>query len=287
MGFSVVLWSDAVASQVMSFLRQYEDTSLFLLNNLHSFGPRLNSAPNSGNFNIILNDQQEIAAIFVLSRRGNLLLQTNRGEDYSVPILDQIQKESVAHKGIFGAWEVVQPLWEEAQRRSANLKAKLFSKEILFRLVLEDLEIKSLPEIEIRSLRAVDFDQWSIRRLEYLKEVGLSLDLSAEQFHEVFLKLIKDQELWGCFREGQLLSMAGLNARYNNLGQVGGVFTVHSERGKGYAKEVMKKLMKDCREIHKIQKLILFTDEKNVAAQAVYDGLGFERIGHFGIILMD
>ncbi len=45
----------------------------------------------------------------------------------------------------------------------------------------------------------------------------------------------------------------------------------------------MKKLISDSAEKHGVDLLILFTGEKNVAARNLYEGLGFEQVGFYGI----
>ena len=68
------------------------------------------------------------------------------------------------------------------------------------------------------------------------------------------------------------------------MGQIGGVFTLPENRRKGYSKLCMKQLIIDSRNIHQLNILILFTKEDNVAAQGLYESLGFEHIGYFGLI---
>jgi predicted GNAT family acetyltransferase len=81
------------------------------------------------------------------------------------------------------------------------------------------------------------------------------------------------------------VATAALNARALDIGQVGGVYTAPDLRGQGLSKAVMRVLLRDSAELHGIRKMILFTGEKNIPAQKVYEGLGFERIGQFGIFL--
>ncbi len=56
-----------------------------------------------------------------------------------------------------------------------------------------------------------------------------------------------------------------------------------SHRRRGFSRAVMKKLIVDSVERHKVDMLILFTGEKNVAARNLYEGLGLEHIGFYGI----
>jgi ribosomal protein S18 acetylase RimI-like enzyme len=42
-------------------------------------------------------------------------------------------------------------------------------------------------------------------------------------------------------------------------------------------------LMRDARSVHRLDRLFLFTGEENVAARRMYESLGFERFGYFGL----
>ena len=46
----------------------------------------------------------------------------------------------------------------------------------------------------------------------------------------------------------------------------------------------MRVLMSDSYRRRRLKKLILFTSEKNDAAQRLYESLGFERFGEFGLL---
>ena len=47
----------------------------------------------------------------------------------------------------------------------------------------------------------------------------------------------------------------------------------------------MSHLLKDCRDLHGHNKNILFTGEADIAAQKLYESLGYKRIGSFALIL--
>ena len=49
----------------------------------------------------------------------------------------------------------------------------------------------------------------------------------------------------------------------------------------------MQLLIEDCRKRLGFQKLVLFTGEDNVAARGLYESLGFEPAGDFGLLLGD
>jgi predicted GNAT family acetyltransferase len=46
---------------------------------------------------------------------------------------------------------------------------------------------------------------------------------------------------------------------------------------------VMTVLMRDAHGLQGLKRLFLFTGEENVAARRMYESLGFESFGHFGL----
>ena len=75
--------TDAAMAAVTSFLESHLETSLFLLNNLGTYGPRLTKAIYSGNFRAIEEDGRMVG-VFAMTRRGTILAQTG-GERISRP----------------------------------------------------------------------------------------------------------------------------------------------------------------------------------------------------------
>jgi predicted GNAT family acetyltransferase len=115
-------------------------------------------------------------------------------------------------------------------------------------------------------------------------EEGVPNDLSDEQLFDIYLDKVRKKIIWGFFLQGKLVSIADLNAKALDLGQVGGVYTIPSFRMKGYSKSVMQQLLLDAKKLHSIRKLIIFTGEKNFAAQKLYNGLGVQHIGYFSLL---
>ena len=54
-------------------------------------------------------------------------------------------------------------------------------------------------------------------------------------------------------------------------------------RRTGLSRAVMGALISDLRRVHRLEKLFLFTCEDNRPARRLYESLGFEQFGHFGL----
>jgi len=80
--------------------------------------------------------------------------------------------------------------------------------------------------------------------------------------------------------DGKIVSKANVQGTSKQYFQIGGVGTAQEYRGKGYAKRVVSKL---CRHFFDqgLPYALLFTDDENVAAQKVYEAIGFRPDGKF------
>ncbi len=274
--------TESSLQEAIAFLRKHEDFSLFLLGNLEAHGHKLTSAPNSGNFKLIRHSGK-IIAVFCLTRRGNLLVQSEISDRrLSEKILTASQEEHLPILGLIGPWDFCQRLWGLVHEKSIILHDTFISKEILYTVDLSKQIVSDEPNV--RFLLPDDYPQWQPLRVEYLKEEGLPNDLLKHHDHQLFLEKVKNKISWGYFLQGQLVAMADLNAKAMDLGQVGGVYTIPNARKKGFARSVMRRLMTDAKNIHKIRKLIIFTGENNHPARRLYESLEVHPIGYYGLM---
>ena len=101
----VVNWNKQLEQQAYELLNKYEETSLFLLLNLKTYGPKLTEASYSADFKCLIKDGQVIA-VFALTKVGNLLIQADRKADYSAIIVDECLKEPIPLRRIVGEWSL-------------------------------------------------------------------------------------------------------------------------------------------------------------------------------------
>jgi ribosomal protein S18 acetylase RimI-like enzyme len=78
---------------------------------------------------------------------------------------------------------------------------------------------------------------------------------------------------------GTAVAKAATNARGFAVDQIGGVYTLPSRRGRGLARALMEAILDDIGS--QGRRPALFVKPENVAAIALYRGLGFEEIGDF------
>jgi predicted GNAT family acetyltransferase len=180
-----------------------------------------------------------------------------------------------------GEWEFCSLLWSFLKEKNVIKQETFASKEVLYRMDLQKLAFPR--QKDVRLLQAGDFLQWKRLTKDYINELGLVGDLNDEQLHVRYLRNVQKKMGWGLFLNGELVSLADLNAQAFDLGQVGGVYTVPAFRNRGYSKAVMKQLAWDAKNVLLLRKLLIFTDVGNQPARSVYESLEVEQAGFYAI----
>lgn len=80
------------------------------------------------------------------------------------------------------------------------------------------------------------------------------------------------------------VAFAAINAAWQDLIQLGGVWTPPQHRSKGYGRAAIAGLMLMARP-RGVRRAVLFTGETNLAAQRAYQALGFRPIGDYAVVL--
>jgi GNAT superfamily N-acetyltransferase len=284
MRYLVEIVSQSSQDEMLNFLIAHENYTLFLLDNFENYGAMLTDAPYSGNFKLI-RSQGKVVGVFCLTRKGNLLIETILQDSIFDIVLDACYQESMTLKGIVGNWNFCGPFWEYLKIKKVIQKDVFTSKEILYSIDL--YKHNFLPQSNVRFLTENDYIQWKPLRLDYLVEQGVPNDLTDKQLLDQFLEKVKRKITWGLFLNNALVSIADLNAKALDLGQVGGVYTVPSFRQRGYSRSVMQQLLLDARELHKIRKIIIFTGEQNFPAQKLYNSFEVLQVGYFALLFGD
>ena len=92
---------------------------------------------------------------------------------------------------------------------------------------------------------------------------------------------LRDEIIFVLESGGRLVAKAGTNARGYAVDQIGGVYTVPGERGKGLGRAVMAGLLKEI--FREKAGACLFVKKKNRPAVALYHGLGFQPVTDYAI----
>lgn len=128
--------TDLDQKKANAFLSKYENTSVFLLGNLDEHGPSLTSHANSGNFKLLCRGE-EVIGIFCLTKRGNLLVQSELIQPVFELITKSCQEEDIKIRGVIGDWTFAKDFWQYLKAHKMIQKEIFYSKEINYTLSLD------------------------------------------------------------------------------------------------------------------------------------------------------
>lgn len=277
----VGLLADEQVPAARAFLEAHGDSTLFLLSSLTEHGTRLGEARNSGNFKCVHADG-EMRAVFVLNRRGNLLVETGGCTDFAAQIAAACLNEPVPLRGLLGEWRGASAVWE-CLRTEHGYVEDYASREWLYGLELERVNRFDSP-LDVRMLRPEDFVLWEPLNTAFLTEAGMMpLRATLDERRLAFEHDARARCFFGGFAGDALVSVAHLNARHEERGQIGGVYTAPEHRRRGFSRAVMSAVARESAKVHGLRRLVLFTGEENRPAQQLYESLGFERVGEFAL----
>jgi predicted GNAT family acetyltransferase len=265
-----------------AFLERHAETSMFMLSNLAMNGPRMSGALNSGNFKVV-EEEGDVCAVFCLTRRTTITAESGGRTDLAPVILDACHAESIPIGGVVGEWNLAEAIWAILQTYS-GFEEVYHAKEILQTLDLTPATATTRNP-HVRSLTPQDFGHWDDLNRAFCAEEGLPMQGTRGEREALFRRNADAQLWWGYVQDGRLCAMAGLNAMYETLGQVGGVFTAPDRRRRGMSRAVMMALLADSASVHGLERVILFTGHHNHAARHLYETLGFTTIGDFALLM--
>lgn len=276
----------SLREEAIHILKNAKEIPLFLLSNLVHYGLTLTEHPNSGNVYCIC-QQGKIDALFTLTRRGNLLAYARTNQPQVLELIAQTcLKEPMKMQGLIGEWEFCQALWRVCQSLQVVGPSLNSRKEVVYTDLQSSFADPS-PEqdqYQVALLQKKDYPAWRLLRSAYREESQLPADLSEAEEQADFFSMVDNKIIWGYFLDGQLVSIANLNAYVADLGQLGGVFTHPHFRKRGYARAVIKQILKDMVVVHQMHRLKIFTEEDNWSARHLYESFGIAPESYFAVI---
>jgi uncharacterized protein len=268
------------------FLHQRIEHSMFLLSNLREAGLEDHEHRRSGSY-VGAFEGDELVGVACHYRMGNVIVNAPQ---HAVEVARAaVRASGLAIAAVVGPEPQVEAI-ASALGLPVGAAAKFDEAEGLYRLALADLRVPSdLREGRVcgRMLAQGDLDrvtQWMVRyRVETLGEVE-NAGLGDQVRAGLEASLGRGNE-WVLERDGELLAHTGFNAQLPEAVQVGGVWTPHSLRGRGYARCAVASHLLAAREAGATM-AVLFTGDANVPARRAYAALGFEALGRYRLLLL-
>jgi len=272
-------------SLLETFLLQHVDTSMFLRSNWREGGLNNEGGRFQGTYIAAIEDDN-IVAVATHYWNGMLVVQA---PVYLAEVVQAVVEQSqLAISGIAGPGKQVQATKQVLALE--NQPTQLDEQEILFSLRLQDLQVP--PALTSGGVQC---------RFPYTEELELLSEWSVAYNVETLGQLATPDLLPHCRREIEArqstarhwvliadnspVAYTTFNARLPDIVQIGGVWTPPALRGHGYAKCVVAGSLLEAKS-QGVERAVLFTNDKNFAAQRAYRGIGFQDTGEkFGLVL--
>lgn len=195
--------------------------------------------------------------------------------DDAVPLFAELMKEK-KFEFLLGMHKVIKPLYEEIKDykiiqeydESAYFINKSFKPFILD-------EVSFIDARRVISDEVVDFVRNARAR-------GFNNITSKEDIEKSLVERGEEEDFIIAQKEGRMVAQACVQTYTPQINQIGSVYTIEEERGKGYCKAVVSEI---CRKIIAKGKVpTLSVKKNNVPAVKAYTALGFEHYDDYLII---
>ena len=271
---------------VEAFCARYPDTTLFFRNNLQRAGIVDNGERYQGTYTAFINSGR-IEALAGHFWNGMLILEAPTM--LQGVATDAVWKSGRPVKGLIGRQDQV--VDARALFGLQQAAATMDSKEILFALDLDGLRVPgALDNGNLAYRRATPDDrsklvEWSVAY--HVEAIGETDRPELWTQCEVGVTSgTKNKTIWVLEDGGELVSMTRFNATAPEAVQVGGVYTPPELRSKGYGAAVVAGSLLDAKK-DGVKRSILFTNVENTPAIRCYEGLGYDVIGDYGLVIFE
>lgn len=262
---------------IYKFLEKKVESCLFLYTNLFKIGfEEVENNPYSANYYHFTEDE-EIKAVFSLNKTGTLLYYFE-SLDFIENAIDFLGKGKISR--FIGDTKSGQKILEKLEWKNPSFK----NEENVLTLELEkyNVKIECFGEISCRNLHEKDFEKLLTLSKEFTQELGITDDTN--NFTESFKCSHQENIYFGTFDKEELVSIAILTSKTDEIGIIGRVYTKVSHRKKGFAQQNLHFLLSESKFSHGLKNLILFTDPES-NAEKLYLKLGFQRVGKCNFII--
>lgn len=296
--------------ELVAFLRQHRESSLFLLSNLNDAPIGCSQSRFSGYYYAARREGVIVGAMAFFPYYGNLIVQAPEGcREIAVHIISYVRQYEICGligpSSQVGAIESLFPITKEQLtmdeeeglyhlRLDSIRTPPILSNGVVegrkacqddisilvkwrIAYAIETLHCEPGPEVEASSFEDIRHNL-AASRLYVLQDRPEGQERQKEQKEEQTRQEVQEVD------NKSLVSMSGINARTYDCVQIGGVYTPHEMRCKGYARAVVAHSLLDLRESGVVD-AVLFTGNENRAAIATYEAIGFRKIGDYRLRL--
>jgi RimJ/RimL family protein N-acetyltransferase len=269
-----------------SFLLPRVESSMFLLGNSRAAGLLDDDQVYQGTYAALF-EGDEIIGVVAHYWNGSLVFQAPRSLNRLWQAAIQASGRPIG--GLIGPQAQVAEAESALGSRIANSAIQLDESEGLFCLDLDELIVPanlSTGRVVGRRIEPRDLELVTAWRVAYnIEAIGATESPELwEESRTSMERSLREGRTWILEEEGEPVASTSFNTAIQEAVQVGGVWTPPPLRRRGYGRCVVAASLLDARS-EGVEKAILFTGEKNIAAQRAYTALGFRHIGDYRLMI--
>ncbi|CAM2882289.1 GNAT family acetyltransferase [Legionella steigerwaltii] len=272
--------------ELSSYLNHYQETTMFIRNNLYHSGITYQDVPFHGEYYGSY-ENNKLNGVLVHYWNGNVMMQAESFSALSA-LIDEFKLKKIRPiGGILGedtqANFVIERLGLQSSQFAINYQEKLFLLNLDKMIIPQSMDsynctLKTLQDCEMDVIK-----EWLIAyHIEALGD-----DLNNPKLEESIIDEIQDTKLsqnrWVLFVNNIPVSLCGFNAKLPDIVQLGPVYTPPSLRNKGFARITVYLCLEQAA-AQQVKRAILFTNDNS--AICAYQALGFHEIGKYRLALL-
>jgi GNAT superfamily N-acetyltransferase len=269
----VRLLTQADKQKIFEYLGRNEIETTFLYSNILEFGVENNKEVRrcADYYGFFIDD--ELKGILPFYNLGSCIPHFE--VDEAVPCFAELMKDR-KFDYLLGMQKIIKPLYEAVK---ANKETKQYDESSYFiNKCFRPFKLDGIDFIDAGGAnndKVVDF-------IIGARAKGFSQTVTADEIRKTLAQRGAEEDFLVAEKDGKLVAQACIQTYTPQIIQIGSVYTLEEERGKGYCKAIVSEL---CTRIAARGKLpTLSVKKKNVPAVKAYTALGFEPYDDYLII---
>ena len=143
-----------------------------------------------------------------------------------------------------------------------------------------------VDDAQVRRGRSSDLEMIAAHSAEMMiGELGYDPRQHRTNFLQGVSRLIERGWWWVWIENGELLFQCNVGSKTSRTAQIQGVWTPPAQRGRGFATRGFRAVCR--RLLGEVPSLSLYVNDFNLPAIALYERIGFERVGEFATFLFN
>lgn len=273
------------APHLQAFLRDHQESSMFLLHNLRHGGLHFQAARHQAEYFGVVS-QGRLVGVVAHTWLNTLLLQAPDADvlECLVKHLPRVLTRPV--KGVLGPPVQCVELMDGLQLDRSG--AFLDQDEPIYKLELTRLKHLTMPaELRVVQPDAAHVSLLSAWRWAYLRDVlrFRPAEVLISRAEQDVWAAVEEQRAFVLERHGTPVAWCSFNALSTDAVQLAGLWTPPEERGQTFGKLVAMSALAYARDVLGFKSATVLLDEGNRAALACCETLGFDRVGRFSFTL--